>query len=59
VKKMISRIRYSCAILIVAVSFLAAEPQTEAACPGLKGTFLQLTDAQLARPSEEWRRLFD
>ena len=58
-KKMILRIRYSCAILIVTVSFLAAEPQTEAACPGLKGTFLQLTDAQLARPSEEWRRLFD
>src|SRR5207302_1657094 len=36
-----------------------ADPQAEAACPRLKGTFLQLTDAQLARPAAEWRQLFD
>jgi len=36
-----------------------ADPQPEAACLGIKGTFLQLTDAQLARPTAEWRQLFD
>jgi hypothetical protein len=35
-----------------------ADPHAEAACQGLKGTFLQLTDAQLARPAAEWRQLF-
>ncbi len=28
-------------------------------CQGLKGTFLQLTEAQIARPAAEWRQLFD
>src|SRR5689334_455274 len=36
-----------------------ADLRAEAACLGPKGTFLQLTDAQLARPTSEWRRLFD
>ena len=36
-----------------------ADRQPEAACLGIKGTFLQLTDAQLARPTAEWRQLFD
>jgi len=30
----------------------------DAACHELKGTFLQLTDTQLARPAKEWRQLF-
>lgn len=30
-----------------------------AACLALDGTFLQLTDAQLARPAAQWRQLFE
>src|SRR5438045_9529441 len=52
-------IRWSCAILILAAVSPRADQQAEAACQGLKGTFLQLTDAQLARPPAEWRPLFD
>jgi hypothetical protein len=59
IRKVVSRIRWSCAILIVAAVSLMAAPPAGAACQGLKGTFLQLTDAQLARPAEEWRQLFD
>ena len=58
-RKMASPIRWSCAILIFAATLMMAKPQTEAACLGLQGTFLQLTDAQLARPAAEWRQLFD
>jgi len=36
-----------------------ANPPAGAACQGLKGTFLQLTEAQIARPTAEWRQLFD
>jgi hypothetical protein len=57
---LISRIRGSCAILIVAAAFVTAgRLQAEAACAGLRGTFLQLTNAQLARPTAEWRQLFE
>src|SRR6202048_3338954 len=56
---MASWIRWSCAIRIGAAVSLRADQQAEAACQGLKGTFLQLTDAQLARPPAEWRQLFD
>jgi hypothetical protein len=55
-RKMVFRIR--CAFLIFAATFTIAGPQTEAACLAPKGTFLQLTDAQLARPLSEWRQLF-
>jgi hypothetical protein len=58
-QKAFSRIRLSCSILIFAAMFLMADPQAEAACQGLKGTFLQLTDAQLARPTAEWQQLFE
>jgi len=58
-RKLVSWIRLSCLILIFAATFLMADPQAEAACLGLKGTFLQLTNAQLARPAAEWRQLFD
>src|SRR6266852_3484611 len=58
-RKVVLRIRWSCSILIFAATFLMADPHAEAACQGLKGTFLQLTDAQLARPAAEWRQLFD
>ena len=56
---MASCIRWTCAILIVAAVSLRADPKAEAACQGLKGTFLQLTEAQLARPPAEWRQLFN
>src|SRR5437667_8659213 len=55
---MVSPIRWSSAILIVAAMSLMVDPPAGAACQGLKGTFLQLTDAQLARPAGEWRQLF-
>jgi hypothetical protein len=58
-RMLISRVRLSCSILIFAATFLLADPETEAACLGIKGTFLQLTDTQLARPTVEWRQLFD
>jgi hypothetical protein len=58
-RKMASWIRWSCAILIVAALSLSADPQAKAACQGLKGTFLQLTETQLARPPAEWRQLFE
>ena len=47
-RKMVSPIRWSSAILIVAAMSLMVDPPAGAACQGLKGTFLQLTDAQLA-----------
>jgi Domain of unknown function (DUF4434) len=56
---LISRICGSCAILILAAFVMAGLPRAEAACPGLRGTFLQLTDAQLTRPTAEWRQLFE
>jgi hypothetical protein len=55
----ISRIGWRCAILILAAIFTMVDPKAEAACLGLKGTFLQLTNAQLARPAGQWRQLFD
>ena len=58
-RTLISRVRLSCSILIFAATFLVVDPETEAACLGIKGTFLQLTDTQLARPTVEWRQLFD
>jgi hypothetical protein len=58
-QKVISRIRWICSILIFATSVTMADPHAEAACLGPKGTFLQLTDAQLARSISEWRQLFD
>jgi Domain of unknown function (DUF4434) len=58
-QKVFSRIRLSCSILIFAAMFLMADPQAEAGCQGLKGTFLQLTDAQLVRPTAEWQQLFE
>jgi Domain of unknown function (DUF4434) len=58
-RRVFFRIRWTCSILTFAVIFLIAHPQAEAACQGLKGTFLQLTNAQLSRPAAEWRQLFD
>lgn len=54
-----SRIRWSCSILLFAATFIMTDLGAEAACLGPKGTFLQLTHAQLARPISQWRRLFD
>jgi hypothetical protein len=58
-RKVVSRIRCSCALLIFAAVSLTGHLPASAACSGLKGTFLQLTDAQLARPTAEWQQLFD
>jgi Domain of unknown function (DUF4434) len=58
-RNLTSRICRSCAILILAAFVMAGPPRAEAACPGLRGTFLQLTDAQLTRPIAEWRQLFE
>jgi hypothetical protein len=57
--KVVSRICWSCSLLIFAAVSLTANPPADAACPGLKGTFLQLTKAQIARPAAEWQQLFD
>ena len=59
IRKVVSRIYWNCAILIFAAVSLMADPPAGVACQRLKGTFLQLTNAQLARPAEEWRQLFD
>jgi len=62
-RKVVSLIRWSSAILILAALSLIANPPAGAAagaaCQGLKGTFLQLTEVQSARPAAEWRQLFD
>lgn len=49
----------SCAILILAAMFPMVVQRAAAACLALDGTFLQLTDAQLARPAAQWRQLFE
>ena len=58
-RKVVSRVRWSCALLIFAVVSLMAYLPASAACSGLKGTFLQPTKAQIARPAAEWQQLFD
>ena len=62
-RKVVSLIRWSSAILILGALSLIANPPAGAAagaaCQGLKGTFLQLTEVQSARPAAEWRQLFD
>ena len=62
-RKPMSRIRRVCALLVCAAALLTANPPASAAagaaCQGLRGTFLQLTQAQITRPAAEWRQLFD
>lgn len=50
-----------CAVLVLstATAPLMMSSPVSAACRGLQGTFLQLTDAQAARPAEDWRQLTD
>jgi hypothetical protein len=55
----VSRIRWSCAILIFNAVSLTIAPPAGAACQGLQGTFLQLTRAELTRPTAEWQQLFE
>jgi hypothetical protein len=45
--------------LIFAGAPLMANPPAHAACQGLQGTFLQLTEAQLSRSAADWRQLID
>lgn len=58
-QKLISRICRGCAILILAAMVPMVVQRAAAACLTLDGTFLQLTDAQLARPAAQWRQLFE
>jgi hypothetical protein len=58
-RNVVSRIRWTCAILIFVAVTVITNPSTGAVCQGLQGTFLQLTAAQLARPDAEWSQLFD
>ena len=58
-QKLISRICRGCAILILAAMLPMVVQRAAAACLTLDGTFLQLTDAQLARPAAQWRQLFE
>jgi hypothetical protein len=57
--KVIRRIRQTGWLLTVAVIFLSTDSPTHGACQGLQGTFLQLTETQLARPLADWERLID
>ena len=57
-RKLLVRICSTGTILIFAAVALMRAPPAEATCLGLKGTFLQLTNAQLSRPAAEWRQLF-
>src|SRR5215472_2566483 len=54
-----SRICSTCVILVLAAALLMPEPEAKATCLGLNSTFLQLTEAQLTRPTAEWRELFE
>jgi hypothetical protein len=45
---------------IFAAAYLMTNPPAYAAChQGLQGTFLQLTNTQVARPAADWRELID
>lgn len=44
--------------MVLTAALLLSDPAARA-CPGLHGTFLQLTEVQLARPPGDWRGLFD
>jgi Domain of unknown function (DUF4434) len=58
-RQVIRRIRAHGLLLIYAVAFLLANAPAHATCESLRGTFLQLTNAQLARPLADWRELID
>jgi hypothetical protein len=46
-------------LLSAVVALLIMPSSASAACRGLRGTFLQLTDAQASRPASDWRQLID
>jgi hypothetical protein len=48
--------RWALLFLAIATTPFMSSPGS-AACPGLQGTFLQLTDAEAARPAGDWRQL--
>jgi Domain of unknown function (DUF4434) len=51
--------RHALLLLSVTGTLLLMPPSASAACRGLQGTFLQLTDAQASRPAGDWRQLID
>src|SRR5207249_7336185 len=46
-------------LLTFTLTLLPTNTPAEAACRGLQGTFLQLTEAQASRPAGDWRQLID
>jgi hypothetical protein len=46
-------------LVIFGAALLMEPPSAHAACRGLQGTFLQLTDRQVARSPDDWRQLMD
>jgi Domain of unknown function (DUF4434) len=46
-------------LLMFAAALLLSNSPAHAACESLQGTFLQLTNAQLARPLGDWQQLID
>lgn len=52
-------IRQAIPLLIFAGALLIANLPARAGCQDLQGTFLQLTNVQLARSSTDWRQLID
>jgi hypothetical protein len=46
-------------LLTFTLTLLLMNTPAEAACRGLQGTFLQLTEAQASRPAGDWRQLID
>jgi hypothetical protein len=56
---LVDAVRQSCLLLSCTVTLLITTPPAGAACNGLPGTFLQLTDAQVSRPAADWRQLID
>ena len=46
-------------LLVTATTLLMMSSPGSATCSGLQGTFLQLTDAQAARPAEDWPQLIN
>src|SRR5882724_11761902 len=50
-------LRCASSLLSIAAALLIVNDSAGASCRGLQGTFLQLTGAQAARPTEDWRKL--
>jgi Domain of unknown function (DUF4434) len=52
-------IGWAASLLVISLAMPMTSSPGTGACRGLQGTFLQLTYAQAARPSDDWRQLTD